>query len=59
MADFMALVDEALRWMKKQPYTEEAHSHVQMLFGEQEKILQGMKSIPQTPALMVPLKTEG
>lgn len=60
MADgFMALVDEALRWMKKEPYTEKAHRHVQMLFDEQEKILRGMKPVPQSPTLMVPLEPEG
>ena len=59
MGDFMALVDEALRWMRKEPYTEEDHRHVQMLFDEQEKILRDLKPTPQTPPLMVPLKPEG
>ena len=59
MSDFMALVDEALRWMKREPYTEEAHRHVQTLFDEQEKIIRELKPVPQSPALMVPLKSEG
>jgi len=56
MADgFMALVDEALRWMKKEPYTEEAHRHVQILLDEQEKILRDLELRPSSEVLEVPV----
>ena len=43
------LLDEAKKWLHKQPYTEESHRMVVMLQGEAQTELDRLVSLPRVP----------